>query len=179
MNDINGNTVYEEQDDDCQPNTFEAIPPHYLKFLTLKNLSVCKLKLKMKNTGKTVIENFKIYFQFENVIQADFVSKSTSPLDSTNYSYDIKIGKDGRMEFCPIKNILVQGDCITIDDLCFKTSHKARFALVKWELFSRNTYQNGELGLKVLPQFEHQETITFVDDKDSFSKRIRYRSKFI
>src|ERR1019366_3705916 len=111
-----------ENENDPQPVLFSMDNMSW-RFCNTANLSVCILKLKFINHGSLVLEDFKIYLEFENVLSVASVNKRKNLLDSGKYKYNIQFKKNLSAEFIPEQTVLVQEDAIELDPICFKTTN--------------------------------------------------------
>lgn len=164
---------------DCQP-----IKYHFPNFISFggnkeKNLSNCILNLKLTNYGPEVLENYKLYLYFENVIEVDSVNKNTSALDLNKYRYNIRFTETCKAEFIPEKDVLVQNDSVTIDSICFRAKHDTSEVIVKWELFARNINSKGTLNIIIKPEFELDEKEKFIKNSKDVQSTTRIIPKTI
>ncbi|MDQ5928797.1 MAG: endonuclease, partial [Bacteroidota bacterium] len=167
------------EDTNCQPlNYLMPIMIGY-NYTEERNLSNCILDLKFTNHGPQVLEDYKLYIIFDNVIEIDSVNKRKSWDDMSKYKYNIKFTESNRAEFIPEKNVLVQNDSVTIDSICFRTDYKTKDIVIKWELFARNFHDKGLLKIKVSATFEKYEQTRFETNIDKMKPKIRILPKII
>jgi len=161
---------------DCQHITF-----HYgdVRFGEYKefNLSNCVLDLSIKNTSSRVLEDFKIYLTFSNVLKVDSVNKQREALDMSKYKYNIWFDKKFKGEFKPRQNALVQNDSVKIDSICFRTKHSTKLVVMNWELFARDIHTKGEIKFQINPQFEEENRNKYVETNDVKDPSIRILPK--
>lgn len=143
------------------------------------NLSNCSLNLKLTNYGPEVLEDYKLYLNFENVLEVDSIDKRSSIWDLHKYNYNIKFIELLKGEFIPQSNILVQNDSITIDPICFRVKHDVSEIVIKWELFARNINSKGILNINIQPEFELEEKNKFIENADTFPVSTRIIPKII
>lgn len=166
--------IYENTD--CQPINY--VMPSILGFnyTEEKNLSNCIINLKFVNHGPQVLEDFKLYFTFDNIVEINSVTKRKSWDDMYKYSYNIKFSEN-QGEFIPNQNILVQNDSVKIDSICFRTNHKTKDVVIKWELFARDFQDNGLLKIKIKPVFEKSERTKYELNANQIKNKIRILPK--
>ncbi len=155
-------TEDENENNDCQPIRYN-MPDTFGYLYNEVNRSNCVIDLKFINTGSEVLENYKLYLTFENVVNLELVSKRTSWSDMSKYYYNVNYLETNKVEFVPQQSVLVQNDSVTIDSLCFRTKHKTKEVNLKWELFARNMHNEGILKLEIKPSFEIKEIERFVN----------------
>ncbi|MFK7749715.1 MAG: hypothetical protein AB8B65_15060 [Kordia sp.] len=155
-----------EEKNDPQPVSFSSL---ILNGYKLVNLSVCLLELELKNNSKEVLEDYKVYFDFENMLNAEALDKRKEFLDIKPYNYNIKFKDDFKAEFIPESSMLVQGDSIEIDKICFKTSHIKTISYVNWKVVARNFTTSGKLQININPIIEVEEKDKFVDNPENFN----------
>lgn len=129
------------------------------------NLGVNVIKLKLKNSGTAVIEDYKVYLNFKGTSKADTVNKGVF-FDSTKYSYDVHFNDVVRGEavFEPAKKVLVQNDSLFFDDICFKCHKDIREVFINWKLVSRGYENAGILRIMINPTIEEHRITKFVED---------------
>lgn len=146
----------ENENTDCQPlnHSMDMIKMYQYKEF---NRSNCVINLSIKNISHTTLEDYKLYLHFENVINVDSVNKNVEYLDVNKYEYNIKFDNEFKGEFIPDQNILVQKDSAKIDSICFRTKHNNKEVIIKWELFARNIFDEGEINLNIEPIIEEED----------------------
>lgn len=169
----------ENTNTDCQPRKHHF--PSYISSGSNKeeNLSNCTLNLKLTNYSPEILENYKLYFYFENVVEVDSENKNTSAFDLNKYKYNIKFIETFKGEFIPEKDVLVQNDSVTIDSICFRVKHDTSEVTVKWELFARNINSKGTFNINIKPEFELNERDKFVQDAEQIQPTIRIIPKIV
>jgi len=160
----------------CQPTLHRFGPFSIYKQI---NLSNCSLQLKLTNLSPEVLEDYKLYLQVENAVAVDSVNKNVSATDTFEYSYNVTFDENFRGEFNPKRNVLVQGDSVLLDSICFRPSRKARKINIRWELFARNAYTVGSLSLAVKPIIKKESRQVFVEDKSQERFSTRFLSKIV
>lgn len=164
----NNNFKWEDENEntDCQPLNHSMDMMKMYKYREL-NRSNCVLDLSIKNISHTILEDYKLYLHFENVVNVDSVNKNVEYLDLNNYEYNIKFDSEFKGEFIPDQNILVQKDSAKIDSICFRTKHNIKNVILKWELFARNIRDKGEIDLQIEPIIEDEELkVRYVNSND-------------
>ncbi|RDK86977.1 HNH endonuclease [Marinirhabdus gelatinilytica] len=146
----------ENENIDCQPIKHSM---NMMKMTEYKeiNKSNCVIDISIKNISSVPLEDYKIYLNFENVVNVDSVDKNDKHLDFYNYSYNVKFDENLRGEFTPSQNVLVQKDTVRIDSICFRTRHDTNKVVLKWELFARNISDKGEIELTISPVLEEDD----------------------
>lgn len=164
----------EIQNSDCQPIKYRMGSIGLSSDYSTLNKSNCVLSLKLKNTGGEVLENYKLYLKFDNVVKADSVNKNDSWHDMNKYNYNVKFTSSNKAEFIPVKDVLVQNDSVTLDDICFRTLHNVKDVTLHWELFAKNCHTVGRLELRINPQIRRELTEKYVYEPDKCTKKERF-----
>ena len=165
-----------EETINCQPVRYRI---GAFRFYKEVNLSNCPVRLKLTNLGPEILEDYKLYLQFENVEAIDSVNKNTTATDLFEYKYNVIFTEPFRGEFVPGSNVLVQGDSVSIDPICFRPNRKARKVTIHWELFARNAFNSGILTIPVQPVFEKETREIFVDAKSEERFYTRFVPKIL
>lgn len=165
------------EDTNCQPIKyfFPTIPSSH--FTYEKNLSNCILDLKFTNHGPEVLENYKLYLTFENVIEINTVLKRKSWDDLNKYNYNLNFTEENEAEFVPEQSILVQNDSVIIDQICFRTDYKTRNIIIKWKLFARNFQDEGILQIKISPSFQTAHKTKYIVNANEMKSKTRILPK--
>ena len=174
---LNGNHIKndpEKSDNICQPIIHQFGPFRQYKKIYKSN---CVLDLKFTNYGPEVLEDYKLYLTFDNVMEADSVSKRNDAFDMYKYNYNVRFFESNKGEFIPEKNVLVQNDSVSIDSICFRPNHKAKSINLNWELFARNIRSEGNLQFKIKPKFEKRCNERFVENSDKMKTVINILPK--
>lgn len=138
---------------DCQPVKYSIPIPNFSWSQDKEiNMSNCILNLKLINYGPAILEDYKVYLTFENIVEVNSVNKKSEFFDNFKYEYNILFFEKNKAEFYPKKNILVQNDFVLLDAICFRTKHNTKKVKINWELFARNIQKNGSLELEIKPQ---------------------------
>ncbi len=134
------------------------------------NYTWCTVPINIKNTGSTVIEDYKVYLYFDSdkieklddkfryineplVDQAAVAQINASRraerevFESSDY-YNV-------IEFRPINKVLVQGDYRSFK-IGVKPKQNVDNIIVTWIVKSRNYQKNGGLLLNVIPKYEEK-----------------------
>lgn len=143
-----------------------------------KDYRWCNILITVKNTGSTVIEDYKIEFIFDGEKVAKLDDKY-SPLNGWLIDQAIVAAENierqkqreifessqyiNLIEFRPLNTTLVQDD-LRIIKIGVKPKDDVDEIIVHWFLKSRNYKKEGELLLKVVPQFEDREELIEVDE---------------
>ncbi len=171
---------YEFEDElsntNCQPVTYHL---NGLRFSTYKeiNLSNCVLDLRLKNVSPQVLENYKLYLKFNNVVEVDSVDKQKKYLDTYEYKYNVKFTEKFKCQFVPENEILVQKDSIRIDSVCFRASHHTKSISIDWEFFARNIHKTGRIEFQIVPEFEKSEKAKYINLEEEKESTIRILPK--
>lgn len=168
------NFLFPEQVDNCQPvrHKFGAFS-EYAEI----NKSNCVLRLKLINHGPDVLEDYKVYLRFRNVISVDSVNKRTSAFDAYRYDYDVLFSENMMGEFTPTRNTLVQKDSVSVDAICFRPDPNSENVIVDWELFARNFHFQGSLILVIKPTFEEDDRLKYVKSTEVADDRVEILPK--
>lgn len=143
-------------------NLFEKTKTH--------NLSICCLKLQFQNFGPDVLEDYKLYLNFENIITADTINKRTEVFDLYKYNYNVHFKGEANAEFKPETPILVQNDFVDLDPICFAVIPKKRTSYLNWELKARNYEDSGRISLKINPIIERIDLTSFVNNPEDYNE---------
>ncbi|MCB9352883.1 MAG: hypothetical protein H6573_36175, partial [Lewinellaceae bacterium] len=100
----------------------EPQPKRYYMNGMTRNRSSSVFSIRIKNTGKATIKNYKLYFEIvDEAVSADTVDKRDSFIDLFQYKYNTFFYKDSlKGIFEPGSDILVQKDTIRTDDICIR-----------------------------------------------------------
>jgi hypothetical protein len=128
-----------------------------------RNLSTCLLRLKINNDSDEVLENYKLYLKFNNIVKAAIADKRLEFFDTQDYIYNTTFKSDFEGEFIPSYPILVQNDSVSIDPICFKPKHTAQTVFVDWRIVARNYSKSGRLEIFVNPKIEQEERTRYVE----------------
>ena len=138
----------------------------------------CTISINIYNTGKTVIEDYKlsIIIEMENVLEiSDKFHYYNSRLMDQAAVAQINAGKDAQrevfesteycdvIEYRPKDRILVQDDHRTFK-IAVKPKDNVQSIKIMWVLHSRNYKKEGELILNVEPKFEDKKEKVEVDN---------------
>ncbi|MEP2240467.1 MAG: HNH endonuclease signature motif containing protein [Maribacter sp.] len=166
-----------EKNTDCQPIVHSI--PSLIESGSSKeiNLSNCVLSLKLSNIGDKVLENFKVYFSFSNLVNVDSVNKRSTFFDLQEYNYNVLFDRDNKGEFEPYSNVLVQKDSVLIDDICFRVKPDIKLVIIDWQFLSRGYSTEGSIELEIEPEIEVEENHKFVEKPEEMTERIRFFPK--
>lgn len=157
----------------CQPFVFELTP--YLKEGKVYYKSNIVLNLRFVNYGPEVLEDYKLYLHFDNVVSVDSVTKRNSIFDQHKYSYNVFHVENNTLEFLPDRPVLVQNDSVLLDAICFRADHKAKAVTIQWELFARNIRSSGNLVLTMKPKIIKRPIIRYVDNAEGMKEEVVVR----
>lgn len=144
----------------------------------------CTISINIYNTGKTVIEDYKlsIIIEMENVLEiSDKFHYYNSRLMDQAAVAQINARKDAQrevfesteycnvIEYRPKDRILVQDDHRTFK-IAVKPKDNVQSIKVMWVLYSRNYRKEGELILNVEPKFEDKKEKVEVDNIDELKE---------
>lgn len=144
----------------------------------------CTISINIYNTGKTVIEDYKlsIIIEMENVLEiSDKFHYYNSRLMDPAAVAQINARKDAQrevfesteycnvIEYRPKDRILVQDDHRTFK-IAVKPKDNVQSIKVMWVLHSRNYKKEGELILNVEPKFEDKKEKVEVDNIDELKE---------
>lgn len=144
----------------------------------------CTISINIYNTGKTVIEDYKlsIIIEMENVLEiSDKFHYYNSRLMDQAAVAQINARKDAQrevfesIEYCniieyrPKDRILVQDDHRTFK-IAVKPKDNVQLIKVMWVLYSRNYRKEGELILNVEPKFEDKKENVEVNNIDELKE---------
>ena len=144
----------------------------------------CTISINIYNTGKTVIEDYKlsIIIEMENVLEiSDKFHYHNSRLMDQAAVAQINTRKDAQrevfesteycnvIEYRPKDRILVQDDHRTFK-IAVKPKDNVQSIKVMWVLYSRNYRKEGELILNVEPKFEDKKEKVEVDNIDELKE---------
>lgn len=131
------------------------------------NYSWCKLEVQLRNTGSVVIEDWKLYLQFENVQKVDddftkdvFMYKSVAP-HRTCWAFE----KELQIGYFPLaQSPLIQKDGREFKCFCIP-NFDTNEVKIKWSLLARNFDKEGEIILSVNPIYETKIETKYVNNK--------------
>lgn len=139
------------------------------------NHSWCSFETVIKNTGSTVIEDWKFYLYFdENVkeIDDDF---TVGPFISTKaYKYRTTWAHedDKKIVFSPFED----RPLIQKDSRKFKSSFIPKFestqVVIRWELLARDYSREGTVNFEILPEYESEDRVVEVECKSEEREEI-------
>ncbi|QUB87935.1 hypothetical protein [Prevotella denticola] len=144
----------------------------------------CTISINIYNTGKTVIEDYKlsIIIEMENVLEiSDKFHYYNSRLMDQAAVAQINARKDAQrevfesteycnvIEYRPKDRILVQDDHRTFK-IAVKPKDNVQSIKVMWVLYSRNYRKEGELILNVEPKFEDKKEKVEVNNIDELKE---------
>lgn len=144
----------------------------------------CTISINIYNTGKTVIEDYKlsIIIEMENVLEiSDKFHYYNNRLMDQAAVAQINARKDAQrevfesteycnvIEYRPKDRILVQDDHRTFK-IAVKPKDNVQSIKVMWVLYSRNYRKEGELILNVEPKFEDKKEKVEVDNIDELKE---------
>ena len=144
----------------------------------------CTISINIYNTGKTVIEDYKlsIIIEMENVLEiSDKFHYYNNRLMDQAAVAQINARKDAQrevfesteycnvIEYRPKDRILVQDDHRTFK-IAVKPKDNVQSIKVMWVLYSRNYKKEGELILNVEPKFEDKKEKVEVDNIDELKE---------
>lgn len=144
------------------------------------NLSVCTIRLKLVNTGTIPLEDFKIYLDFDHVISCDSVTKRKRFFDMYKYCYNVFVSNEApfKAEYAPSETVLVEGDELLLDKICFRTSTEETVVNISWRLVSRGYQATGLLKVEVKPNIEEFDYIEWVERPDEFTTKTVFIDKY-
>jgi HNH endonuclease len=153
----------ENENTNCQPIK-HLVPDAFFSSGHNKevNLSNCVLNLKLINYGPAILEDYKVYLTFENVVEADSVNKRKEFFDAIKYEYNVRFLENNKGEFYPKRNILVQNDSVNLDTICFRVKHNIQKIKVSWKLLARNIQTNGTIEVEIKPEIEVHKRERFI-----------------
>lgn len=152
----------------------EPQPIRYYINGTSHNKSSCVFSILIKNTGDSILENFKLYFDFSECdIVADTVDKQRRFLDTNTYNYNTFIYSDFLGGVFEPETILVQKDKILTDEICIRPTSDARQTIkLNWNLVAKDFNTSGELTINlntiIKERSEVQEYEYELDDEVRF-----------
>lgn len=140
----------------------EPQPVRYFINGVSHNKSSCVFYLTLTNKGDSVLENYKLYFEFgDSKIFAERVRKQSRFLDDYKYTYNTIVYHDflGGV-FEPKDTILVQKDSVSSDDICIRpTVDHDQTILLNWHLVAKDFDTKGVLTINIKPRIKDRATI--------------------
>jgi hypothetical protein len=132
------------------------------------NRSWCKIHTNIKNTGSIVLEDWKLYLTFENVLKVDddftkdvFMYKTAEPYRTT-WAYE----KEKKIGCFPIDNSpLIQKDSRSFNGYCIPNVEATEIK-IKWHLLARNFDREGEIVLAVYPDYKTKNKTEYVNSEE-------------
>lgn len=133
------------------------------------NESYCRFRIFFENVGYSVIENIKVFLNFEG----NFESVQTcikGPFFSLDQLYNTQIENEdrtGRVKPFPAHNPLVQKDQFCSDTICLKPKPVDHAEVViNWNLISNDFSDEGKLILGITAVFQEEEETIFIDNTE-------------
>ncbi|MBB3697042.1 HNH endonuclease [Flammeovirga yaeyamensis] len=136
------------------------------------NESICLINLILRNNGLKVLEDFKVYLKFENVVCADTVNKNTSYIDFEKYDYNVIFNNKTDAVFIPDYKVLVQKDFIELDQICFRTEENVNEIKITWHLLARDYDQKESFNLKIHSTIVDEEDVKYVESPEDYEPEI-------
>lgn len=131
------------------------------------NESFCRFRLCFENVGDSVVENLKIFLNFEGDFESVHVCNKASNFFSSHENYNIYINNDTRSGIVKpwlAYNPLVQKDSFCSDVICLKPFHaRSSEVVISWNLISTDYSDDGRLLLKLRTELKETEETIFVD----------------
>jgi len=127
----------DEQINSPQPIRWEISTMNIGSFNKILNRSVSTFQLKIENIGSSIIENYKLYLDFENFMAIECVDKRKDFFDDNKYKYNVVSIDEFSFCFEPSNPILVQNDHVLLDKLCFRTKFDCTQAKINWRLVAK------------------------------------------
>ena len=135
-------------------------PKHFLSKSVILNKGTSCFSLKIKNTGSSEIENYKLLINFMGSdFKVEVVSKAQRILDDFDYNYNIEFNEDiAKGVFVPENKYLVPNDSISTDQICIRpfTENPIQVKL-KWKLISKHFEDTGFLKLNLHTEIEDKK----------------------
>jgi hypothetical protein len=134
-----------------------------------------KIKVRIKNSGSVVLEDWKFWLEFdENIKKVDdnFTKDIFAYQEASKYRTTWAYEKDNAVLYKPINNHpLIQKDSKDFSCYCIP-NYDAEFVKIKWHLLARNFDREGEIEFKVEPQYAEKKESFFVDNEDEIRTKI-------
>lgn len=135
------------------------------------NLAWCEVKLKITNTGSTVIDDYVVCLTIGNKdttkLDDDDAAKSMTGIGSLKFRRDDEVfvnDEDNTIEYKPKRNKLVQGQSQSFSFWIYSRAEEVKFG---WTLRAANYSKSGELNIVVLPQYDKKHEADYdVNDID-------------
>lgn len=137
------------------------------------NKSACVINLLLENKSALVLEDYKVYLKFENILRADTVDKAKHFLAFPSYNYNVHFDNYFEAEFIPKSSVLVQNDLVRLDTICFLTTPQTKIAFIGWRLVARDFSTEGKICIDINPNVEYDELEKFVEDPSLFVENER------
>ena len=136
----------------------------------LINRSWCRFEVILANTGNKVLEDWKFTIEFiKGVHKINDPYDSILTMISNSKSIDTRttyvFNEEKYIRYFPYKNEpLIQKDnkCFEVSILPEKYENEI---LIKWSILARDFNKDGELFIKIVPEFTIKENILEVDDE--------------
>ncbi len=164
---------YEDPELNIQPVIYNLYNGDIRRVHTLTNHSACRMDLSLKNIGFEILDHYKVYFRFENVVKVERVSKQEDFFDTKNYKYNIQSISDIELEFNPNNSFLVKDDFVNIDGICFIPNYEVNEVIVHWNLLAKGHNVKGEILINIKPEFQERlsrKYVSSVPEKSELKK---------
>ena len=157
------------------------------------NYTWCTVPFIVKNTGSSVIEDYKLYLNFDHTKIEELDDKFhyyNSPLVNQAAVAQINASKEAKrevfeteyfdlIEYIPLEKVLVQDDA-RVFEVGVKPKQGVEKITVIWNVKSRNYQKRGELSLNVKPKYEDRAIdIKVIDPKELKEPEIIIEPKII
>lgn len=162
----------ENENTDCQP--VKHLDTTKKEF----NLSNCVLQMKLVNRGASDIEDYKVHFTFENIVEGDAVD-IVSDFSETFPIYNVRFISNNKAEFYPGMNFLAPNESASINAICFRVKHDTKNVKLHWELISANTHAKGSFDFEIEPIIEIKPCVRFASDIEPGAKEYRIIPKIV
>jgi len=152
------------------PQPIQYKQDHFFREYIERKESTNKIKLTLKNIGSTAITDVKVILRFNGPLNCNSVNKNQGFFDP--YKYDYNVWFEKKNVGVAKVGILVHGDTLEIDEICFISAPENSTCIISWELFSKDFQTSGELKVEVRPQMELDETDYYVDVPTAFTSEM-------
>jgi hypothetical protein len=136
-------------------------------FSSKTNHSYSEIKLRIKNTGKDSIEDFKVILEFQGEIAIlDDTNKEGLFANISRYVPNVKLCTEHLAgEIIPEKNVLVSEDVFISDSIFIKPRPLESKIVINWKLLSKDFKDEGQLFVNIQPDYIPINQTEWVEEK--------------
>lgn len=152
-----------KDDTECQPKIAQGV---LINETIVNNYSVCTLRFKLKNTGKSPIENIRFTISINGVDDYQIVDKSPSMILRVHpEKYNIGFLENGDLLY-EKQMMLVSEECV-LDAICFRSFLKKEKIQIDWHALAVDLNIKGVLNVNIEPIIEHDDYVIYQNEENN------------